>query len=261
MPEGLQPNGENGLIPSMKTIRTLLFCIRHRFSDRVPALLDQWPDGIHHRDRFGRNLLHFAAESNAGDIIPELCRRGVDPKARTRWGMTPLQWAAHCGAGVAADRFLALGFSADLWTCSALGRKEALRSLLPAPQAKCAPPAVFPFPYRIGYGNATILKSRRCADRLAEALYGAARNGHAETLALLVRHGADPNARGFFGASALHWAALAGHLACMVLLLQNQADAHALDEHFGKRPYHWALDGNQLGAAKLLQVFDPTGLP
>src|SRR5262249_26007039 len=64
-------------------------------------------------------------------------------------------------------------------------------------------------------------------------LHGAAQHGHAEVVGLLLKHGADPNAREPGDHTyPLHWAAAHGHTEIVRALLDKGSDAHgAGDDH------------------------------
>ena len=60
-------------------------------------------------------------------------------------------------------------------------------------------------------------------DVISDAMYAAARNGHAEVVECLLNNGAAIDAKGVFGATALHWAAINGHRRTVDLLLARGA--------------------------------------
>ena len=70
-------------------------------------------------------------------------------------------------------------------------------------------------------------------------LHRAAKNGHAETVSLLLDNGADINAKNRDGQTALHVAAKYGHDAIVSLLLDNGADIEAKNID-GSTPLHRA---------------------
>ncbi|XP_070549551.1 notch-regulated ankyrin repeat-containing protein A-like [Ptychodera flava] len=59
------------------------------------------------------------------------------------------------------------------------------------------------------------------------ALHAASGGGHADVAELLIKHGADVNAKNSRGRTPLHYAALYGHEITMRLLVQSKADIDA----------------------------------
>ena len=60
-------------------------------------------------------------------------------------------------------------------------------------------------------------------------LHSAANNNELEVVELLIKSGADVNARAAGGGTSLHQASFGGNDAIVRLLLQNGADVHPLD--------------------------------
>lgn len=106
--------------------------------------------------------------------------------------------------------------------CDALAADSSL-----AQQREAWDPAnarLYPFPVRSGF----------------TPLHRAAVNGDAPLASLLLKHGADPNARADLGQSPLHMAVLAGQPASVPCLLSSGADPN-LAAHNGMTPLHWAV--------------------
>ena len=81
-----------------------------------------------------------------------------------------------------------------------------------------------------------------------EALHGAAENGHAETVSVLLERGANINAKNKDGQTALHGAAKNGHAETVSVLLDRGADIEAEDKD-GKTPLYLAKINNHEGLA------------
>jgi uncharacterized protein len=62
-------------------------------------------------------------------------------------------------------------------------------------------------------------------------LHLAARHGLIDDMRILLREGADVDARGDLGLTPLHNAAMKGHIAAVQLLLEHGADVDAKDEN------------------------------
>ena len=82
-------------------------------------------------------------------------------------------------------------------------------------------------------------------------LHLAVYNEHPEIAALLLRHGADANARMHNGQTPLFIASYFGDLKSMKLLIEHGADVNVQD-HLGSTPLHKAAEGDSPEAVKLL---------
>ena len=82
------------------------------------------------------------------------------------------------------------------------------------------------------------------------ALHWAACEGHADVIEVLLKHGANVNAKDNGGWTALHWAAKLGHADVVEVLLKHGADVNARDDR-GWTALHVA--GNADVAEILLQ--------
>ena len=82
-------------------------------------------------------------------------------------------------------------------------------------------------------------------------LHGAAREGQAETVALLLDRGADVNARDKDGGTPLHTAAVKGHTKAARIILNKGVDLNARDED-GHTPLYGPTRG-YTEMAKLLK--------
>lgn len=78
-------------------------------------------------------------------------------------------------------------------------------------------------------------------DRL---LHLAANHSHYRDVDLLLRNGADVNAKGDIGLTALHYAASKGRLDIVKLLIQYGADK-GIKNVFGESALDWAMNNNQ----------------
>uniref|UniRef100_A0A670ZD41 GA binding protein transcription factor subunit beta 2 n=1 Tax=Pseudonaja textilis TaxID=8673 RepID=A0A670ZD41_PSETE len=84
------------------------------------------------------------------------------------------------------------------------------------------------------------------------ALHLAARHGHYSTAEVLLRNGANVNAKDMLKMTALHWATEHNHRDVIELLLKHGADVHAFSK-FGKSAFDIALDKNNPETLLLLQ--------
>jgi len=186
-------------------------------------------------------LLELHAAIDEDDIVraERALDAGADPGAANEWGYEPLDWAAHLGAcGVAAllvDRGVG---PLTLVAAAGAGFEDELRAMLDSGDYAARRPSPGPpdehWPQDTAYQQ---------GDVLGDALFAAARNGHLAVVRLLVEHGADPGARGVFGAPGLHWAALHGHLQVARYLVEQGADPLLQDPHFEADASAWAAEG------------------
>lgn len=95
-------------------------------------------------------------------------------------------------------------------------------------------------------------------DVLSDAMYAAARNGHAQVVEYLLDRGAATDAKGVFGATALHWAAINGHRNTVDLLLARGATLTIRDARFNGTPEDWAKEGGHMELADALHVQFPS---
>jgi ankyrin repeat protein len=75
--------------------------------------------------------------------------------------------------------------------------------------------------------------------------------GHVEVARVLLKHGADTEARDGDNSSSLEHGAVGGYVALAQLLLEHGADANAQDKK-RRTPLYWASETGQLAAAQLL---------
>jgi ankyrin repeat protein len=173
--------------------------------------------------------LHWAAETNQAASAAALLDAGADIEARTDWGATPLQWAAVMGSTAVAELLLArVAGGYTLAVAAAIGHLAEVRKMVERDHLPGA--------------------------ALGEAMHGAARNGHTESVDYLLDRGADVNSRGFFEAPALHWAAINGHAETVSLLMARGADLALRDARFDATAEGWAIEGGHDRIAAALRA-------
>jgi RNA polymerase sigma factor (sigma-70 family) len=202
--------------------------VRDGDAARVVALLDGTPSLVRESDERGNAPLHWAVMTRRLDMIDLLLSRGADINAErgvaggahgTADGRRPIHLTLHRdyfqrSKLVAMNNDSALlgyllgkGAEYEITLAAALGDRSKVREWL------AADPGLANAPNSAGF----------------RPLSYAARNGDAELVALLLEHGADPNApetdapRGL----ALYEAVVQGHMNCVRLLVEAGADVDA----------------------------------
>ncbi len=187
----------------------------------VKEMLDENPTLIHSVTADGLSMIMLAAYNHHFKMMEILTmrKRHLD-----------IFEAAAAGNSMEVDRILAKdktqlvavskdGYSALAYACW-FGRFEVARNLV-AKMAQINTPA----------NNPTKVTP----------LHSAAAGKHLEIAELLIKHGADINARQQNDITPLHSAAFNGHAAMVKLLVDNKADVHAKTSD-GKTPSDYAKD-------------------
>ena len=86
-------------------------------------------------------------------------------------------------------------------------------------------------------------------------LHFAAQNGHLNVVSLLLKRGANVNAKNRDSSAPLHLAAFEGHAEIASTLLAEGADADPPD-NLGTTPLHWAASRNNLDVVNILLAYD-----
>jgi ankyrin repeat domain-containing protein 50 len=165
----------------------------------------------------GETPLHWAASAGYLACVQLLISKGCNVSAKTASGETPLHIAAFRGNTAVAELLVDNGSNINslsnsgqspLYTASFSGAEATVRLLLNKGANVDA---------RGSYG--------------ATPLIGAAIRGHTPIAGILLEHGADIDAsHGYDGKTALHRAAQGGHLDTVRLLLRKGANIEARDD-------------------------------
>jgi ankyrin repeat protein len=178
----------------------------------------------------GMTALHWAAELDEIDVASLLVGAGANPKAVTRYGVTPLALACIRGNARLIDLLLKAG--ADANAASPEGETPLMAAA------------------RVGKVDALELLLDRGADvnareswKKQSALMWAAGEGHVQAIAVLLARGADIQARSKAGFTPLLFAVRNGHLDAARLLLKRGAQpndrvegAGPTQDRYGRRP-------------------------
>jgi ankyrin repeat protein len=226
----------------MDETREFVEAVRRGDARRVSALIGVRPELVRMAWDHGKTGLHWAAESDRIDVARALVDAGADIEARTSWGASPLDWAATMGSTRVAEFLLSRGAGGfTLIIAAALGKQRDVEAIVESgidlsSHRRSAAPRT-PDDYWPA-DSAHIL-----GDVLSDALYAAARNGHAHVVEYLLSRGANIDAKGVFGATALHWAAINGHASTVELLISRGANLTLEDARFQTTAEGWAEEG------------------
>ena len=173
----------------------------------------------------GAPPLHHAATPGVARL---LLARGASPESVDPRGATPLDSALGRGprARSVAALLIERGARPDPCHLAALGWTERLLRRVDAD------PAALAFRGRIGVHEV-----------VGTPLHAAVHGGHGALAAVLVRRGADANARAGMGQRPLHLCATAG---LARLLVEAGADPSAVDDEHGTTPLTWARMGLEI---------------
>ncbi|MGO9009355.1 MAG: ankyrin repeat domain-containing protein [Bryobacteraceae bacterium] len=217
----------------------------------VRRLLSDDPRLVRASDDHLKTPLHWAAEHDRQDVAETLLQAGADLEATTSWGATPLDWAATMGSTKVADLLLARGAKGmDFVAAASLGKLDLVREFLDsgAPLASLARRGVPTEPDDHWVADSALMKG----DVISHAFYAACRNGHTAVAALLLERAANVNAKGVFGGTGLHWAAINGHTDTVAFLVAHGADLTIRDAKFDSTPEGWAAEGQHDEIRELL---------
>lgn len=173
--------------------------------------------------------LHKAVLSGQTNLVGMVRRAGASLTTTNAEGLMPLHFACQQGTTPVVDLLLELGADAN------------------APDAK----GRTPLDHALARGAGSVVKSllnhgASARTLSADALLGAIRYQNEDLLALLLRHGASPNATNAHGQTLLHMAAQGRRPQVIELLLGYQANLQARDTN-GNTALHIAMAGHILG--------------
>jgi TonB family protein len=194
---------------------------------KTKALLEENPELISSKDKFGDTPLHKAAGENRKDAVEFLLAKGADVNARNNSDDTPLHYAA-IGAHKEVVELL-LAQKADVNARN----KDGITPLHGA--------AVFI------YLGILDLPPDQIHSWVAETRYN-----HMEVVKLLLAKGADINAKADHGDTPLHGAVQSNYKDMVILLIANKADVNIANNR-GMTPLDIAESNNRTEMAEFLR--------
>ena len=184
----------------------------------------------------GSTPLHVAAGENRPELVEVLVRHGAPLHAAYgKSAHSALSWALTCWSYPAAERLVELGVEPDLFCAAGLGRLDLVQGFWPGEVLR-------PRPSRTGSSRYTEAGEplprppRRDADQVSDALYLACRCDRLEVARWLLDHGADPNWRGYAGATCLAWAEFSENAELCALLRARGGSDTLLDHGYQAVP-------------------------
>ena len=227
---GAPGRGETGPATGRGTSRELFEAAERGDLARVRRLVERDPALLTSEDRFGWNVLHYAAWAGRKEVYDYLVARGGPISLFTEAALGPLSvFAARLKARPAAvrDRDPRERATPLMWAARS-GNREACLFLL------------------------SLGAEVDAADRSGDTpLNLAAGRGDAELCRELLRAGAAPDAAGAGGSTPLHRACARGSFELAELLLEGGASPTAADGE-GNTPLHVAAAGGHLEICEYL---------
>ncbi|KAI9769489.1 MAG: hypothetical protein M1840_003966 [Geoglossum simile] len=252
--------------------------------EKIAVLLLEKRARIDTRDSKGRSALHIAAQSGHEAVVRLLLDRGADANIEDSNGWTALRLAARSGHEAILRLLLDRGVDVRdgrglaLILAAQEGHEEVVRLLLigGVDLKEGYGPRALLFAAWNGYERIICLLLDSGIDANGEgigtwaspplgignkvdlldgvgstALHLAAYGGHEAIVRLLLKSGADANAKGGSSSTALHGAVRNKHEGIVQLLLEKGADVN-VEDNDRRTPLHWAAQRGQEGVVQLL---------
>lgn len=207
---------------------------------RLRTILSASPALTRVRFKDGSTPLHMAAGENRPELVETLVVHGAELTSSAWHGHSPLSWALTCWAYDAADKLVDLGATPDLFCASGLGRLDLVQTFWRADLLVANASRTGSSRYTAD-GEPLPAPPPDPADQVSDALYLACRTGRVPVSEWLLNHGADPNWRGYAGATCLAWAEFSGTSELGDLLRRHGGSDEARDTQFDSTPKAFAM--------------------
>jgi len=184
----------------------------------------------------GSTPLHVAAGENRPAVVEVLVQHGAPLHAAYgKSAHSALSWALTCWSYEAAEKLVAMGVEPDLFCAAGLGRLDLVHAFWSQGGLRRKPSRTGSSRYDEA-GQPLPRPPRRDADQVSDALYLACRCDRLEVARWLLDHGADPNWRGYAGATCLAWAEFSGNAELCALLRDRGGSDTLLDHQYRATP-------------------------
>jgi len=206
----------------------LLYASSNKHVDVIQLLLEHDAD-VNIADKTKFTPLHLASGYGHVEVVKLLLEHGSAVNSRDNTNVTSLHWASRNGHAKVVKLLLEHG--------SAVNSRDNTNAT--------------PLHWASMDGCMVMLRPGHWADIHWTPSDWATTRGHAKVVELLLKHGADVNARDDTGSIPLHSESSGGHVGVMELHLRRGAEVNARDE-MNFIPLHCASLGGYVEAIKLL---------
>jgi ankyrin repeat protein len=220
---------------------TLRRLIEEGDADGVRRLIEASPRLARMAFGDGSTPLHVAAAENRPQVVDVLVKGGA--LLQTRFGQSAhnaLSWAITCWSFDAAHKLVELGLTPDLFCSAGLGLLDTVKDFWRGGRLRGRPSSTGSSRCTEA-GDPLPRPPKSDIDQVSDALYIACRADRLEVARWLLDHGADPNWRGYAGATCLAWAEFSANPALGALLRERGGSDEVRDYEFGATPRAFAL--------------------
>ncbi len=220
---------------------TLRRLIEEGDAGRVRRLIEASPQLARMAFDDGSTPLHVAAAENRPQVVEVLVKGGAP--LQTRFGQSAhnaLSWAITCWSFDAAHKLVELGLTPDLFCSAGLGLLDTVKDFWRGGRLRRRPSTTGSSRYTES-GDPLPRPPKADIDQVSDALYIACRADRLEVARWLLDHGADPNWRGYAGATCLAWAEFSANTELCALLRERGGSDDIRDYQFGATPRVFAL--------------------
>lgn len=180
--------------------------------------------------------LHVATGENRPAVVQVLAEHGAPLHAKFgRTAHSALSWALTCWSHEAALKLVELGVTPDLFCASGLGLLDVVQAFWKDGRIRRHPSATGSSRYAPD-GAWLPCPPPADADQVSDALYIACRCERLDVARWLLDRGADPNWRGYAGATCLAWAEFSGNAELCALLRARGGSDEMQDHEFRATP-------------------------